>query len=1307
MSRFSRWLMACILCLVMSWSALAQSAYISLTGDFPTAGDQHECYFDLIRPVGSGEELRFQTYANGGGTNAARRVIPAGGIDSVLELTEFFFSTPHGYDDDGSFTPGLDSLLSWPGVGEPLPSGDPLYPDPLGAATYRLNLSEYGNNAVGHWALDLIGPADALVLRNDTPSGTSRLDELVAGGGAQVHFEGAYELNGGRNFTFYSGSSLTVDEYLDIGNGTNGSLFMEHLGTSLTTNTTASTFLDWGFDGGVANITINDRATANIQASSIYLARDSNSVSTGALSVIGAGEMTMNSLFVGTGSGLGAVVVRGAGSSITQNDASMLTIGDDAILGPTDELLVEDGGIFSSGRGPIKLNPTASLSVNNATFNANGTMTIATTGSFGFYGVLLQNQGRINSQDVQIGTDTKHGAALINGATVGPGLRATWDVTGTMTVGSENLGYGNLTVEEAGRLQVSKNLEIASSGSSHGTLSVQSDGAVTVDNTVTVHGSPALDHGVVNLLDGTIKAGSFLVQHGGVFNHENGTLTVDGGTYDPYDVNYWIDGSSPSAMPIVQLDHGATLHLTSASVRVGNTARGRLEVLNGSQAIFPSGNTTVVASAMGSEGWLIVDGAGSRANNWGGHAIGARGNGTLRVSSGGTVDSLGSSSPSFIYDEVGGEIGSRGVAEILGTAPAGTPSSWVTVGELLVGRKGLGTLSILAGGRVESQNGAAIATDSGSGGSSVAIDGTGPLAPSRWDVTGSLYVGGDSSRAGANGNLDVQNGGQADVGDTLKVWPTGAVQLSGSDSEIRTGSFLVELGGTFSQFGGTLTVDGGTFDPGLTDYVLNGDSSGNPSIVRLINGATASLPGAVVLISNGHPASLEVLSGSQVNLSDPNSFLEIRGSSSGSGRVTVDGNDSHLTTPYGLSIDGQGAPAILQILNGGRVSDALSSDEQIALFGGEGIVEISGKAPDGAPATWDSHGKLNIGYNGLGTLNVSAGANALSAGGAIALQSGSAGSSATVSDLGSLWHMNGPLFVGGSSTGAGDLGSLRIANDGQVVAQDTTIWASGQLELDDGILSTGNLQVEGRLSGIGAIVLGPGDVLTNSGAVSPGLSAGVLTISSGDYVQTTGGVLAVEISGTSAAQFDRLYIVTGTSTLAGTLEVSLIDPLGGSNLFVPSAGDTFEILTAGELMGTFSSELFPTIPGKPGLSFLIDYNTMLDRVLLSVAPVFEADFDEDLDVDADDLAIWQAGYGSGMLHTDGDADGGGNVDGNDFLIWQRQLGSGGGGSLVAVPEPATWIMLIMGISTYMSCPGTSRIRDQSISKHLFSPLHAN
>lgn len=67
------------------------------------------------------------------------------------------------------------------------------------------------------------------------------------------------------------------------------------------------------------------------------------------------------------------------------------------------------------------------------------------------------------------------------------------------------------------------------------------------------------------------------------------------------------------------------------------------------------------------------------------------------------------------------------------------------------------------------------------------------------------------------------------------------------------------------------------------------------------------------------------------------------------------------------------------------------------------------------------------------------------------------------------------------------------------------------------------------------------------------------------------------------------------------------------------------------------------------------------------------DFDNDQDVDADDLADWRTAFGETAV---GDADGDADSDGNDFLIWQRNLtGPLAAQAVSAVPEPASAALL--------------------------------
>ena len=204
---------------------------------------------------------------------------------------------------------------------------------------------------------------------------------------------------------------------------------------------------------------------------------------------------------------------------------------------------------------------------------------------------------------------------------------------------------------------------------------------------------------------------------------------------------------------------------------------------------------------------------------------------------------------------------------------------------------------------------------------------------------------------------------------------------------------------------------------------------------------------------------------------------------------------------------------------------------------------------------------------------------------------------------------------------------------------------------------TGNSLAEpvtltGYVKGVGTC-----DNCNITGTDAPGFSPAIVNRGSVSY----NGTLEIEIGGTSAGDFDQLNHILGAgiADLGGTFDISLI------NGFLPSVGDTFEIITAVTVLDTFAVEDLPDIGG---LLWDVSYNPT--SVVLSVNTPFTADFDLDGDVDSDDLNDpvdgWQARYGT-------------DLDGGNFLDWQRQFGSGVpplSGS-TTVPEPSSVVLLLL------------------------------
>ena len=178
------------------------------------------------------------------------------------------------------------------------------------------------------------------------------------------------------------------------------------------------------------------------------------------------------------------------------------------------------------------------------------------------------------------------------------------------------------------------------------------------------------------------------------------------------------------------------------------------------------------------------------------------------------------------------------------------------------------------------------------------------------------------------------------------------------------------------------------------------------------------------------------------------------------------------------------------------------------------------------------------------------------------------------------------------------------------------------------------ITLTGYVKGVGTC-----DNCNITGTDAPGFSTAAVNRGSVTY----NGTLEIEIGGTSPGSgFDQLNHIlgAGVADLGGVLDVQLT---GG---FIPSIGDSFEIITAASVLDTFDSELLPTLGG--GLSWIVDYQPT--SVLLSVG--MAGDFNLDGRVDSFDFLAWQRDTTLGNL-----AD------------WEANYGSPLSANATTVPEP--------------------------------------
>jgi hypothetical protein len=130
-----------------------------------------------------------------------------------------------------------------------------------------------------------------------------------------------------------------------------------------------------------------------------------------------------------------------------------------------------------------------------------------------------------------------------------------------------------------------------------------------------------------------------------------------------------------------------------------------------------------------------------------------------------------------------------------------------------------------------------------------------------------------------------------------------------------------------------------------------------------------------------------------------------------------------------------------------------------------------------------------------------------------------------------------------------------------------------------------------------------GDLVQNGGVLAPSETSG-LTIITGDFNQAGPASLEIEIAGTIPGnQYDKLA-VSGTATLAGSLDIVLL------NGFSPTPGDSFDVLTAEAISGDFANYQLPALPDGAGwqADILVDGQGPTDVLRLTVENIV-IDFD--------------------------------------------------------------------------------------------------
>ncbi|MBI2753524.1 MAG: filamentous hemagglutinin N-terminal domain-containing protein [Betaproteobacteria bacterium] len=522
---------------------------------------------------------------------------------------------------------------------------------------------------------------------------------------------------------------------------------------------------------------------------------------------------------------------------------------------------------------------------------------------------------------------------------------------------------------------------------------------------------------------------------------------------------------------------------------------------------------------------------------------------------------------------------------------------------------GSGTLAVTAAGAI-TQSGAIVAGTASfnAGANEITLTNAGN------DFTGAVSL----NNSGAN-NVAITDAnaiilGSSSVGSgTLTVTAGGTITQTGPIVQAAgagQASFLTTGGGSAitltnagNDFTGPVDIDSGTAAIAITDansFIIKGGGIGGgsapASFTLNANGTvsqsatfTGTAPAVVVINAGSGP----------ILLNDPaNNF---------SGNVSVAANTTGAvslinTNAAGINLAASSVGGALSLTSGGPITQtgALTVGGASTLSAGANPITLTNAGNDFTGA---------VSLSNSGTNNVS-----ITDANAITIGSSTVGGSFDITATSVLFSgglsVNNYSFTGGTytlSTGTYNLGgTTTVVGAATVVASGATINASGGTINVSGVLNSGtsslsvgtlNVLLGGTLSGTGTII---GNVNNSAGTVSPGASPGILTIS-GNYVHGPSGVLDMQIGGTIAgSQYDQL-VVSGTTTLGGTLNTTLI------NGFVPAAGNTFTLIqSSGALTGTFGTIVQPSgttfnsfygpttfefsIPGGSSVSTVIEPN---------------------------------------------------------------------------------------------------------------------
>lgn len=384
----------------------------------------------------------------------------------------------------------------------------------------------------------------------------------------------------------------------------------------------------------------------------------------------------------------------------------------------------------------------------------------------------------------------------------------------TGNIGERNGSDGTLLIDQAGgagvlpRLEVSQDLTIGDTDTGTALIHVKNSQASIEGRTfVNATGSLLLDGSQFGANDDILMRGGKIMTS----NQDDPIFLYPGAKLNAFqDSLVTIDGNQSVHADVTFQFLSGTQLVVTGNLKVGADLLGTgTLVVNGFDTTAHVGSTLLLGEMNGMTGMATIStGAESTANSV---QVGLGGTGILEVKDFSVLSSASG--------QVGVNSGSSGTATV-----SGAGAEWNVTNSLAVGSSGNGNLTVTAGGRVTSVTGYLGADSSGMG--VATLTGTN----SNWTMTGNLLLGGGQlGDLGGSGTLNVQPGASVIIGNTIRLYTKGVLNLTGGT--LTTPTFDYQ-GGTFNWTSGTLHVE--TYPQNLVNQggiLAPGESAGSTTIL--------------------------------------------------------------------------------------------------------------------------------------------------------------------------------------------------------------------------------------------------------------------------------------------------------------------------------------------------------------------------------------------------------------------------------------------------------------------------------------------